>query len=821
MVSEAEDPEWLVGSLDGARGRLVRPAPATIANASRISDLGATTRTEPVEPRESPSSRSRAVSTDFDRAAAASVIGARDPGAPARASPARKRSAASRIRRMGYLLKRGARFKSWRRRWFVLQGGVIYYFSSEHAFDSDERALGLIPVAVYAHIEVCAVPDGFGFALVLPGARTYYLAAATRDERTLWIDDLLALGLTVLDHGVGFSRRPTLLSGASAGSGSAAAPEPQHMMSHGVLARTRFAYDGTGVFVSPTELQAARTSDAPHDSASFISGPDTMPCALSFSVGRLITNVEISTDSRYGYGRLDDEVGFFPLAAVTIISSPIEAQDGPAARDERRTSSSAGPAPGAAGDDAEDEPVLEANGERPEIDVCKSYLDEGWVSAEVFRMVSDQVAVALGPGAESSDPAQHESMYEAGLVAWDTAVRTLRAEANPLIDSSRACTLTPDEVAAIDGLARIGVLSKCGGRVKSWRKRFFVMQELTLYYFRSEEAWRDGAEPQGSIPVAEYEQVGLLADNEMVNGFMITRCDSRTYFLAALTPVDRDAWVHAFQIIGLKLVSPGRLHLAEASDLDSDGEAAAPAPSPARSRGSSIWRSDASYKRKNTGRRRSVSLQNRVGWLYKRGGMRKNWKRRYFVLQEGELAYYEAKVLVRPLKVINLREYYEVDFAESESKRARFGFKITGDGLRTFVFAAATEEIRAQWVMAFHQVGLVRAYSVVNSPNPLYAVRARSVSLHEPARKLSDVAEVAAPSAAAAISGVRPGRSATTSSRPSSLASGGSGDLSHADHVHADDGDDASEVSSSSSTDEPDDDLDAGEPDDSDSSSGQ
>jgi len=86
--------------------------------------------------------------------------------------------------KQGYLDKRGEVNRSFRRRWFVLRGNLLFYF---------ERSENAVPTGVIV-LENCAVhasecEDQYAFELSFGGAgtRTYVLAADTQEDMEDWM----------------------------------------------------------------------------------------------------------------------------------------------------------------------------------------------------------------------------------------------------------------------------------------------------------------------------------------------------------------------------------------------------------------------------------------------------------------------------------------------------------------------------------------------------------------------------------------------------------------------------------------------------------
>ena len=83
-----------------------------------------------------------------------------------------------------------------------------------------------------------------------------------------------------------------------------------------------------------------------------------------------------------------------------------------------------------------------------------------------------------------------------------------------------------------------GWLTKEGGRWKSWRRRFFVLEPPLLRYFKRE----GDHEPAGTINLASSGHIRGVAHRGVRNAFQI-QTPSRTYVMYAASAAARDAWV--------------------------------------------------------------------------------------------------------------------------------------------------------------------------------------------------------------------------------------------------------------------------------------
>ncbi|EFP87910.1 uncharacterized protein PGTG_14625 [Puccinia graminis f. sp. tritici CRL 75-36-700-3] len=91
----------------------------------------------------------------------------------------------------GYLLKKGERRKTWKRRWFVLRKTCLVYYKNEKEYCL-LRIIPLTEIHTCAEVEVKQYDNTFG--IVTP-ARTYYVRARSRTERNQWTSKVTAASL--------------------------------------------------------------------------------------------------------------------------------------------------------------------------------------------------------------------------------------------------------------------------------------------------------------------------------------------------------------------------------------------------------------------------------------------------------------------------------------------------------------------------------------------------------------------------------------------------------------------------------------------------
>ena len=107
----------------------------------------------------------------------------------------------------------------------------------------------------------------------------------------------------------------------------------------------------------------------------------------------------------------------------------------------------------------------------------------------------------------------------------------------------------------------------------------------------------------------------------------------------------------------------------------------------------------------------AIQLEQKSGWLYKKGGMMNAaYQKRYFVLQNGVLAWYSLEQTNDKIKQSNgwiscCGLAIETDTGENHKGRACFSAKaVSGSTTRKIEFACDTASDRHEWVLALKQL---------------------------------------------------------------------------------------------------------------------
>lgn len=215
------------------------------------------------------------------------------------------------------------------------------------------------------------------------------------------------------------------------------------------------------------------------------------------------------------------------------------------------------------------------------------------------------------------------------------------------------------------GIMKQGYLTKEGGSVKSWKRRWFVLKErgggqpLRLEYYKTEKASNDST-PLGTINLEECSQITKVDSPQYKKNTFEISTPGRAYHMYADAEFDVEEWV--------RLLS---------NALSANVEAA------------------------GDGGIESAGYQ---GFLRKRkvkaGGQMTGWKRRYTVLKNKSLSWYKTEAARDALGSISLKDCIGVaqyDRANERSMGGQFSFEVA---LRdqVYIFAADSAEDLANWI---------------------------------------------------------------------------------------------------------------------------
>ncbi|XP_074519591.1 pleckstrin homology domain-containing family A member 1-like isoform X1 [Halichoeres trimaculatus] len=113
----------------------------------------------------------------------------------------------------------------------------------------------------------------------------------------------------------------------------------------------------------------------------------------------------------------------------------------------------------------------------------------------------------------------------------------------------------------------------------------------------------------------------------------------------------------------------------------------------------------------------------KAGYCVKQGAVMKNWKRRYFVLEENALSYYKTDLEREALRVIPLKEIHKVQECKQSELMMRDNLFEMVTSSRTFFIQADSPEDMHSWIKAISgaivaQRGLGRSANTERSDHP-------------------------------------------------------------------------------------------------------
>ena len=218
---------------------------------------------------------------------------------------------------------------------------------------------------------------------------------------------------------------------------------------------------------------------------------------------------------------------------------------------------------------------------------------------------------------------------------------------------------------------RTGWLSKQGEINPAFKRRWFVasVRDVTLAYFEDEQA--DASRKKGQIALGGavvkrgYEAPGRLT--------VAVAGQARVYVLEAASDEEAEAWVQAMCAMGATHDGPME---------------------PAQKPTSLVKKM--SFWLPATAAEKGV----KHGWLSKRGDFNPAFKRRWFVLRDGTLTYFET----REAKEVDQKGEVAIDGATVHSAFGLGRFHLSVPG-RTYVLEAGTDDEARAWVQALWEAG--------------------------------------------------------------------------------------------------------------------
>ncbi|KAJ5079900.1 non-specific serine/threonine protein kinase [Anaeramoeba ignava] len=98
-----------------------------------------------------------------------------------------------RITQSGFLRKRGKVFKTWKKRYFVMNGKTLYYYKK----NTDKTPLGEIPLTEKTTVKISNIKKENCFEIQVGKEKTYCVCASTSTERLKWIETIKSIILSL------------------------------------------------------------------------------------------------------------------------------------------------------------------------------------------------------------------------------------------------------------------------------------------------------------------------------------------------------------------------------------------------------------------------------------------------------------------------------------------------------------------------------------------------------------------------------------------------------------------------------------------------
>lgn len=209
-------------------------------------------------------------------------------------------------------------------------------------------------------------------------------------------------------------------------------------------------------------------------------------------------------------------------------------------------------------EDEEPKPVLSAEAIGPKL---AQYLRE---EEEEEKEEDDE---RVGGGSSKPKTQEAKSRVEAALTERDEALHKKEAEGNGqggvVKRSSRESNggIFSKCFSSVSGgkqgghanksLEMAGWVTKRGGRIKTWKRRYMVITNLGIVYFKTPEEQHSGADAQGTIEYADMTAVAGVVANAVptvmtgkANSFGV-HTENRTYYISAANAEERGKWIRA------------------------------------------------------------------------------------------------------------------------------------------------------------------------------------------------------------------------------------------------------------------------------------
>lgn len=99
--------------------------------------------------------------------------------------------------------------------------------------------------------------------------------------------------------------------------------------------------------------------------------------------------------------------------------------------------------------------------------------------------------------------------------------------------------------AAVNLIVKEGFLCKKRGVIKSWSRKYFILNRQSLCYFRREQSTSERMEPEGRIFLSDVVTIQTDGVEKKKSFVFALHTKKRAVLLQAANNEDRDKWVEA------------------------------------------------------------------------------------------------------------------------------------------------------------------------------------------------------------------------------------------------------------------------------------
>ncbi|KAF0972694.1 hypothetical protein FDP41_008943 [Naegleria fowleri] len=224
-----------------------------------------------------------------------------------------------------------------------------------------------------------------------------------------------------------------------------------------------------------------------------------------------------------------------------------------------------------------------------------------------------------------------------------------------------------------------GHITKQGAKRKNWKKRWFVLHDDTLSYYKSQT----DSYPAGSVKI-EIDSLVMFVDEFQIgkkNCFAVVT-KNRNYYMFCDLEEEVNEWVYALR---------ASVYYANLKKVYNDPR--------------NFLRGD------------QAKRVEKKGILKKQGGSFKSIKTRFFVLKDSTLSYYKSEKEMEPIDSIDLK-----GTRVEQTKNTKCGITLHTVG-RQYFFLAETEKDREEWIEAINNVTKVL--------NEGELIQKKSIAIHQ------------------------------------------------------------------------------------------